>query len=77
MRSTYEEIKPLIIAEMPALTDKGPALGAFVGHFKSTYESDEKKCIKESTHKKHVVKQAQEAQNMDKAMYGKLSRNTS
>ena len=61
---------------MPALTDKGRALGAFVGHFISTYESDEKKSIKKSTHKKHVVKQAQEAQNMDKAMYGKLSRNT-
>ena len=70
MRSTYEEIKPLIIAEMSALTDKGRAPGAIVDHLKSTYEPEEKKIvktIKKSTKKDHVVKQAQEAQNMVEA----------
>ncbi|HEY4698818.1 MAG TPA: hypothetical protein VIH27_00395 [Nitrososphaerales archaeon] len=69
-KATYNEIKPSLILEKPTLKDKGRALEVFVGHFLSTYEPEEKeteKSIKESTHKKHMVKQAQKAQNMDKA----------
>jgi len=52
---------------MPALLNKSRALGVLVGHFKSTYEPEEKKSKNKSTHNKHVVKQAQKAQNMVKA----------